>query len=107
MFADTFYLIRSRQDGQYLVARPRRADQPQSDDAPPPAGFVLLFGEHADALSYLNAHAREYADRFAVESIPKTQLASLLKRWGFEGCGIVTDPLLPKVEFLLRERGLP
>ena len=109
MFADTFYLIRSRQDGQYLVARPRRADAARSDDLPeqPSAGFVLLFSEHADALSYLNSHARELADRFAVESIPKTQLGSLLKRWSFEGCGIVTDPLLPKVEFLLRERRLP
>jgi hypothetical protein len=102
MFADTFYLIRSRQDGQYLVARPRLKDAARSEDAPPPAGFVLLFAEHADALSYLNAHAREYADRFAVEPLPKTQLASLLKRWGFDGCGIVTDPLLPKVEFLSR-----
>jgi hypothetical protein len=61
---------------------------------------LLLFGENFDALSYLNTHAAELASRFSVESIPGTQVKSLLKRWGFSGVGIVTDPLLPNVEFL-------
>lgn len=91
------YLVRSRQDGQYLVGRPRREDSPQ----PPPA-YLLLFAEHADALSYLNTHGADIADQFQVESCPATQLRRLMDRWGFAGIGKVTDPLLPTVEFLQR-----
>ncbi|MBD2210478.1 hypothetical protein H6G64_14000 [Calothrix sp. FACHB-156] len=90
MLSEVYYLVRSRSDGRYLTARP---------DAET-SGYLLLFKEHFDALSYLNTHAAEVANRFAVESIPGTQINSLLKRWGFYGIGIVTDPLLPKVEFL-------
>ncbi|BAY76224.1 hypothetical protein NIES25_26730 [Nostoc linckia NIES-25] len=90
MLSEVYYLVRSKSDGRYLTARPNA-------DA---SGYLLLFRENFDALSYLNTHAAEVANRFAVESIARTQLGNLLKRWGFTGVGIVTDPLLPKVEFL-------
>ena len=62
-----------------------------------------MFREHADALSYLNTHGAQVADRFAVESIPTTRLDDLMKRWGFTGFGVVQDPLVPNIEFLLRQ----
>ena len=99
MLSELFYLLRSRTDGQYLVARPRG----NPPDAPPEPGFLLMFKEHADALSYLNRHGASVADRFAVETISGTQLSNLLKRWGFEGVGVVEDPLLPRVDFLRRD----
>jgi hypothetical protein len=99
MISQTYYLVRSRADGQYLVARPNRKE---GDRAPADPGFLLLFQEHADALSYLNTHAKELADRFAVETTSGTQLEGVLKRWGFTGVGMVQDPLVPKVEFLIR-----
>jgi hypothetical protein len=96
MFAQTYYLVRSRADGQYLVARLK---QPPDTAGP---GFILLFREHFEALTYLNTHAKELADRFTVESIPGSQLENLMKRWNFTGVGMVEDPILPKVEFLSR-----
>lgn len=103
MLAEIFYLIRSKTDGQYLVARPRTASQPQ--DQPDP-GFLIMFREHADALIYLNTHAGEAANRFAVESLPGSQLKALLQRWGFRGIGMVQDPLLPQIEFMLQDRSI-
>jgi hypothetical protein len=99
MFAEIFYLIRSRADGQYLVARPRAAHPEEKPDP----GFLLMFKEHADALSYLNTHATFLADRFAVESIPGSQLKNLIKRWGFTGVGMVQDPLIPRINFLQQD----
>ncbi|WP_414576072.1 hypothetical protein [Anabaena sp. CCY 9402-a] len=90
MLSEVYYILRSKADGRYLTARP-------NEDA---SVYLLLFQENFDALSYLNTHAPDVANRFAVESLPGTQLGSLLKRWGFTGVGIVTDPLLPKVDFL-------
>ncbi|AUT03796.1 hypothetical protein ACQFX9_04965 [Aliinostoc sp. HNIBRCY26] len=90
MLSEVYYILRSKADGRYLTARP-------SEET---SGYLLLFRENFDALSYLNTHAPEVANRFAIESLPGTQLGSLLKRWGFIGVGIVTDPLLPKVDFL-------
>ncbi|MDZ7958509.1 MAG: hypothetical protein RMY34_11630 [Aulosira sp. DedQUE10] len=90
MLSEVYYLVRSKSDGRYLTARP-------NDET---SGYLLLFKENFDALSYLNTHAGEVANRFSVEFIPGTQVNNLLKRWGFSGIGIVTDPLLPKVEFL-------
>ncbi|MDB9374121.1 hypothetical protein [Nodularia sphaerocarpa] len=90
MFTEIYYIVRSQADGRYLLAHPN----------PETSGYLLLFRENFDALSYLNTHAGELANRFAVESIPGTQLGNLLKRWGFSGVGVVTDPLLPKVEFM-------
>lgn len=90
-----YYLIRSRADGRYLVAHPRVGNEPKLQ-----AGYLLMFREDFDALSYLNTHGADVADQFAVESVAGSQIASLLQRWGFVGVGIVQDPLLPRVEFL-------
>jgi hypothetical protein len=100
MLSQIFYLVRSKTDGQYLVAHPRSsAASPEVREKPDP-GFLLMFREHADALSYLNTHGSGVADRFAVEPLPGTQLGNLIKRWGFAGVGIVQDPLLPNIDFL-------
>jgi hypothetical protein len=96
MFSQIFYLVRSKTDGQYLVARAKAP----SPDTPPDPGYLLMFKEHADALSYLNTHGAAVANRFAIESLPGSQLKNLLKRWGFIGVGMVQDPLLPRIEFL-------
>ncbi|MEO1211740.1 MAG: hypothetical protein AAFX78_19785 [Cyanobacteria bacterium J06638_20] len=96
MFSQTYYLLRTRQDGQYLVATGESGDT--ASDIPS-IQFLLLFNDHAEALSYLNTHASGYADRFAVESQAGSQLISLLKRWGYKGVGLVKDPLIPTVEF--------
>jgi hypothetical protein len=91
MFSETFYLVRSQADGRHLAAHPNPDDT---------STYLLLFKEHFDALSYLNTHAGDLATRFGVESIPGSQLKDLLKRWGFQGVGIVTDALIPQIEFL-------
>lgn len=94
MFSQTYYLILARADGRYLVARPKVSpDSTQAD-------YLLMFREDYDALSYLNTHGSDVADRFAVESVSGTQLKGLLDRWGFTGVGIVQDPLVPQIEFL-------
>jgi hypothetical protein len=91
MYSEIFYLVRSKLDGKYLVAHPKTKDG---------MGYLILFKEHFDALSYLNKYAEEVRDRFSVESLPGSQLKNLVKRWEFEGVGIVEDPLLPRIEFL-------
>ncbi|MCY7321331.1 MAG: hypothetical protein LH660_05900 [Phormidesmis sp. CAN_BIN36] len=98
MLSETYYLIRSRSDGSYLAAYPNRTDRDETRS--PQTGYVLLFREHFDALSYLNKHAVGVSDRFSVETMPGTQLPRVLDRWGFKGFGVVEDPLLPRVEFL-------
>ncbi|HLO88485.1 MAG TPA: hypothetical protein VK203_26245 [Nostocaceae cyanobacterium] len=90
MLSEVYYLVRSKTDGRYLTARP-------DGEA---SGYLLLFRENFDALSYLNTHAGDLASRLTVESISGSQIGGLLKRWGFLGVGIVNDPLLPKIEFL-------
>jgi hypothetical protein len=90
MLSDVYYIVRSKTDGKYLTAR-------IEDEQP---GYLLMFKENFDALSYLNTHAADLANRLAVESLPGSQIGTLLKRWGFAGVGIVNDPLLPKIEFL-------
>lgn len=94
MFSHTYYLIRSKQDGSYLVAHPKGNSE---------SGYLLLFKENFDALSYLNTHGSQVSDRFAIEPITGTQIDTVLKRWGFTGIGVVQDPLLPSIEFLYRE----
>lgn len=95
MLSQVYYLVRSQADGRYLVAHP-----PPTETLPATSGFLLMFREHFEALSYLNTHGADVAHRFAVESIPQSQVGNLLQRWGFTGVGIVQDPLLPKIEFL-------
>jgi len=93
MFSQIYYLIRSKVDGQYIAAKP--------DKTATGAGYLLMFNEDFDALSYLNTHAPDVANRFAIESISGSQIKGLIQRWGFTGIGVVEDPLLPKIQFLL------
>lgn len=94
MFTQTYYLILSRADGRYLVAQPNASTRDAGKS------YLLMFREHFDALSYLNAHGSDVADRFAVETVSGSQLKGLLQRWGFTGVGVVQDPLVPQIEFL-------
>lgn len=94
MFSTTYYLLRSRIDGNYLVAYPR------SNPDEPRQGYLILFKQDFEALSYLNAHGGAHADKFLVESIPSSQLKALLRRWGYHGLGIVQDALIPEIEFM-------
>ena len=93
MLSQIHYLIRSPLDGKYLTAHPSADEQLQT-------GYLLLFREHHEALSYLNTHAGDLANRLAVESITPNQLKGVLQRWGFAGVGIVEDALLPRIRFL-------
>ncbi|MGD1807383.1 hypothetical protein ACP6PL_18360 [Dapis sp. BLCC M126] len=92
MLSQVYYLLRSKVDGSYISANPN------PDEA---VKFLLLFQKDFDAYSYLNTHAPDLSDRFAVESIPSTQLKTILNRWSFQGVGIIQDPLLPNIEFLI------
>lgn len=83
-----YYLLRAKQDGRHLAAR-------EGDKT-----YLLLFTADYDALSYLNAHAKEMCDRFAIEPIVATQLKDTLSRWGFTGIGLVRDPLIPRIDFM-------
>ncbi|MEP0868371.1 hypothetical protein NDA01_00985 [Trichocoleus desertorum AS-A10] len=94
MLSQVYYIIRSRLDGNYLTANFSQGSSGTK------SSYLLMFREDFEALSYLNTHASDLSDRFAVESIPGTQITGLMKRWGFAGVGIVQDPLLPQVEFL-------
>jgi len=95
----THYLLRSKQDGQYLVARLRKGESET------PASYLLLFKESYDALSYINTHAQDLANNFSVETLSGTQLKGLMQRWGFAGIGLVSEPLEPQVQFLAYEKG--
>ena len=44
MFSEIYYIVRSQADGRYLLAHPN----------PENSGYLLLFRENFDALSYLN-----------------------------------------------------
>ena len=100
MLAESYYLIQSRRNGRHLAAHPPQSSKTvQKSDA----GFLLLFREQSDALIYLNTHARELASQFKVETVRRDQLADLLIRWQFRGVGIVNDPLVPEIEFLLHD----
>jgi hypothetical protein len=96
MYSQVYYLLRSQQDGRHLAARP---DGPESERT-----FLLVFAADHEALSYLSTHAPEVRDRFSVESIPAYQIKGLLNRWGFSGIGVVSDPFVPKVDFLRGDR---
>lgn len=87
-----YYLVRSKVDGKYLAARP---------DPDSTASYLLLFKENFDALSYLNKYAGKLKEKLGVETIDRSQLKSVLQRWGFSGIGMVNDPLVPSIEFLV------
>jgi hypothetical protein len=95
MFSEIYYSIRSRQDGQYLVAR-----LPNPDTATP-ANYLLVFRKDFEALTYLNTHAKNLADQFSLEALSTQQLKGVLQRWGFKGVGLVEEPLEPKIRFLV------
>ncbi|MGB3615505.1 MAG: hypothetical protein WBA10_17055 [Elainellaceae cyanobacterium] len=95
MLSETYYALRARQTGHYLSARASFS----STGANTP-GYVLLFSEHADALSYLNAHASDVASRLTVESVSSSQLKDVMARWEFEGVALVKDPLVPDINFM-------
>ena len=87
------YLIRSKKDGKYLVAR--QAGQNGAEDS-----YLLVFKQDYDALSYINTHGQEYSDRLTVETASLIQLKSLQQRWAYAGFGIVKDPLVPDIQFI-------
>ncbi len=94
MLSQINYVIRSLQDGKYLVARiSQKQDRAE-------ASYLLVFKLDHEALSYINTHAQEFCDRLSVESVSPTQLKSLLNRWGYQGIGLVEDPLIPNISFL-------
>ncbi|NEQ30579.1 MAG: hypothetical protein F6K04_06195 [Leptolyngbya sp. SIO4C5] len=97
MFSKSYYLLRSNIDGRYLAARPR------TDEAST-GSFLLLFQADYEAMSYLNTHAEDIAERFALEPVSGTQLTQVMDRWSFRGVGLVKDPLTPQVEFMVRDR---
>ena len=87
------YLIRSKHDGKYLVARiPEKGSE---------ASYLLVFHRDYEAMSYINTHGKEFGDRLSVETASPTQLKSLMQRWKYQGLGIVKDPLLPEIQFVL------
>ncbi|MEL6787364.1 MAG: hypothetical protein AAFO76_08140 [Cyanobacteria bacterium J06607_15] len=87
------YLIRSRQDGKYLVARMPAASGIE-------ASYLLVFQHDYDAMSYINTHGQEFSDRLTVETASPIQLKKLMERWGYAGFGIVKDPLIPDIQFV-------
>lgn len=96
MYSQVYYLLRSKQDGRHLAARPNEDD--------PSRTFLLVFSEDHEALTYLSTHAPEVRDRFSIESTPAYQLKGLLTRWGFTGIGLVNDPTVPTVDFVRGDR---
>jgi hypothetical protein len=87
------YIIRSKQDGKYLVAR-----MPEQSGIE--TSYLLVFQADYDAMSYINTHGEEFSDRLTVETVSPTQLKGLMSRWKYTGLAIVKDPLLPEIEFV-------
>ncbi|NCJ08403.1 hypothetical protein GS597_18195 [Synechococcales cyanobacterium C] len=94
MNASQYYALRATTSGNYLIAHPSGNRS---------GGYLLLFSENFDALSYLNSHSPELKSHFTVELVPQTQLSSILQRWQFQGIGLVQDPLIPTIQFLAAE----
>ena len=93
MLSPVNYVIRSAKDGKHLTARITQEAQQQ-------VSYLLLFKADHEALSYINTHGKEVRDRLGVESLSTTQLKTLLQRWGYQGIGLVEDPLVPEISFL-------
>ena len=87
------YLIRSKQDGKYLVAR-----MPEQSGIE--TSYLLVLLEDYDAMSYINTHGQEFSDRLTVETASPIQLKGLMERWKYAGFAIVKDPLLPEIQFV-------
>lgn len=94
MLSQVNYLIRSKVDGKYLLARL----QPEKQEKE--ANYLLVFKEDYEALSYINTHGKDFRDRLTIESVSSPQLKGVLQRWGYQGIGLVEDPLIPKIKFM-------
>jgi hypothetical protein len=88
---ELYYVLRSRLNGQFLVAHP---------NGPEDKSYVLVFKADYDALSYLNTHAAQSKEQLTTESLSASQLRANMDRWGFQGIGLVEDPILPGIQFL-------
>lgn len=97
MLLEINYLIRSKQDGKYLVARI------QAEEREAEAAYLLVFHQDHEALSYINTHGKSFSDRLSVESVSPMQLKSLLQRWNYQGIGLVKDPLIPEIQFIIAQ----
>jgi hypothetical protein len=51
-------------------------------------------------MSYLSTHSAAAQAQLAVECLSAAQLRTNLDRWGFQGIGLVEDPILPSIQFL-------
>lgn len=100
MQVTTYYVLRSRRDGRYLVATMPNPENTEDSTPTTRSAFLLLFQEQAEALSYLNAHAPDLSPHFGIEGLSQPQVKSVLDRMGFSGVGLVRDPLIPQVEFM-------
>ncbi|MGL4880186.1 MAG: hypothetical protein ACRC8K_03885 [Waterburya sp.] len=87
------YVIRSKKDGKYLIARLPELNGQE-------ASYLLVFQQDYDALTYINTHGKEFSDRLTVETASPTQLKGMLQRWKYAGFGIVKDPLVPDIQFV-------
>lgn len=100
MLSQAYFIVRAIRDGRPLVARPRSS----SSSSPPetqPTAFLLLFREKPEAMSYLNTHAGNLAQHFRIEPVKRTQIPAILNRWNYRGVGLVEDPLVPQIDFLV------
>jgi hypothetical protein len=88
---ELYYVLRSRLNGQFLVAHPDPDAQQK---------YVLVFKADYEAMSYLSAHGATAQAQLAVECLSAAQLRINLDRWGFQGIGLVEDPILPSIQFL-------
>jgi hypothetical protein len=100
-----YYILRSKLDGKYLTARlaepQQNLEQKRNKElAKNEHTYLLLFKEDFEALTYVNTHAGDLSNRLGVESLSSSQIKGLLERWGYQGIGIVEDPLLPQIKFL-------
>lgn len=102
MLSQDYFLVRAIRDGRPLVARPRSSTAASATPETQPTAFLLLFREKTDAMSYLNTHAGNLAQHFRVESVKRTQIRDILHRWNYRGVGLVEDPLVPQIEFLVQ-----
>ncbi|MGF1457913.1 MAG: hypothetical protein ACFBSG_02695 [Leptolyngbyaceae cyanobacterium] len=96
MYSQIYYILRSRQDGRHLAARPDGPDSQQT--------YLLIFQADHEALSYLSVHAPDMRDRFSIESVTAYQFKDTLNHWGFGGIGFVNDPAIPNISFIERSQ---
>ncbi len=95
-----YYILRSKLDGKYLTARLAEPQQEEKELKQSESNYLLLFKEDFEALTYVNTHARDLSSRLGVELLSSSQIKGLLERWGYQGIGIVEDPLIPQIKFL-------